>query len=373
MDILDKMYLGNPLQAWLTAAAIAVVCTIIFQILKKVLVSRLSKFAKKTPTNIDDLIVDLIRRIRFFFLLALAVYIGTAALTLPSGTVRVIQSILIILCLLQGAIWGNAIISYWLAQSLKRRMEEDAASATTLSALGFMSRLVLWTIILLLALDNLGINITALVAGLGVGGIAVALALQNILGDLFASLSIVLDKPFVIGDFIIVDEHLGSVEHIGLKTTRIRSLSGEQTIFSNADLLKSRIRNFKRMFERRIVFTVGVTYQTSYEQLAAIPPMIREIVESQQLTRFDRSHFKEYGDSALTFETVYYLKSPDYNVYMDIQQAINLELFRRFQQLGIDFAYPTRTIFVSQNGDTPGKETVGTDKHLQASGEKKQT
>jgi small-conductance mechanosensitive channel len=372
MNILDKIYLGNPLQAWLTAAAIALVGTIIFQILKKVLVNRLGAFAKKTATKIDDLIVDLVRRIRFFFLLALAVYIATAALTLSPGTVRVIQSILIILCLLQGAIWGNAIISYWLAQSMKRRMEEDAASATTLSALGFMSRLVLWAIILLLALDNLGVNITALVAGLGVGGIAVALALQNILGDLLASLSIVLDKPFVIGDFIIVDEHLGSVEHIGLKTTRIRSLSGEQIIFSNADLLKSRIHNFKRMFERRIVFTVGVTYQTSYEQLAAIPPMIREIVESQELTRFDRSHFKEYGDSALTFETVYYLKSPDFNVYMDIQQAINLELFRRFQQLGIDFAYPTRTIFVSQNGDTPAKEIVGTDKHPQASGEKKQ-
>jgi small-conductance mechanosensitive channel len=356
MDILDQMYLGNTLQAWVTAAAIALVCTVAFQILKKIFVNRVSAFARKTATKIDDLIVDLIRRTRLFFLLALAIYIGTAALTLPPGTVRTLQSILIIIFLLQGAIWGNAIISYWLAQTMKRRVEADAASTTTLSALGFISRLALWTIILLLALDNLGVDITALVAGLGIGGIAVALALQNILGDLFASLSIVLDKPFVIGDFIIVDEHLGSVEHIGLKTTRIRSLSGEQIIFSNADLLNSRIRNFKRMYERRIVFSVGVTYQTPYEQLAAIPSMIREIVESQQLTRFDRSHFKEYGDSALMFETVYYLKSPDYNVYMDTQQAINLELFRRFQQLGIDFAYPTRTIYVSRNGDTPGKE-----------------
>jgi small-conductance mechanosensitive channel len=202
-----------------------------------------------------------------------------------------------------------------------------------------------------LVLDNLGFNITTLVAGLGIGGIAVALALQNILGDLFASLSIVLDKPFVIGDFIIIDNYLGTIEHIGLKTTRIRSLSGEQLVFSNTDLLQSRIRNFKRMFERRVVFSIGVTYQTSADKLAKIPKMIKDIVESKDPVRFDRSHFKDYGDFSLNFETVYWVKSPEYNVYMDIQQAINLELYSKFEAEGIEFAYPTQTLFVTKESN----------------------
>jgi small-conductance mechanosensitive channel len=227
-------------------------------------------------------------------------------------------------------------------------LETDPASVTTVSALGFVGKLVLWLVILLLALDNLGVDITGLIAGLGIGGIAIALAVQNILGDLFASLSIVLDKPFVIGDFIIVDNYLGTMEYIGLKTTRLKSLSGEQLVFSNSDLLTSGIRNFKRMYERRVVFTIEVVYQTPVEKLAAIPKMIREIIEKQEHTRFDRAHFKEYGPSSLDYEIVYYVRKPEYNVYMDIQQAINLEIFRRFEQEGIEFAYPTQTLFIQK-------------------------
>jgi small-conductance mechanosensitive channel len=169
---------------------------------------------------------------------------------------------------------------------------------------------------------------------------------QNVLSDLFASLSIVLDKPFVIGDFIIVDDLLGSVEYIGLKTTRIRSLSGEQIVFSNTDLLNARIRNFKRMYQRRAAFTFGVTYQTPYEQLATIPQMVRDIIEDQDAASFDRAHFFRYGASSLEFEVVYHVLDPDYNRYMDIQQAINLELFRRFEAEGISFAYPTQTLYL---------------------------
>jgi len=179
-------------------------------------------------------------------------------------------------------------------------------------------------VVLLLALDTLGIDITALVAGLGVGGIAVALAVQKVLGDLFASLSIVLDKPFAVGDFLIIDQHMGSVEYVGLKTTRLRSLSGEQLVFSNSDLLGSRIRNYGRMYERRVVFNIGVTYQTPRDKLVMIPQILRAAIEAQKRTRFDRAHFKEFGDFALNFESVYYVVGPDYNTYMDIQQAINL-------------------------------------------------
>ncbi|MDP4645196.1 MAG: mechanosensitive ion channel family protein [Opitutales bacterium] len=214
--------------------------------------------------------------------------------------------------------------------------------------MSFIARLIIWAIALLLVVDNLGYDVTALVAGLGITGIAVALALQNILGDLFASLSIVLDKPFVIGDFIIVGDLLGVVERIGLKTTRVRSLSGEQLIFSNSDLLSSRVRNFKQMQERRIAFSIGVIYQTTPDQLEAIPPKIKEIVEDVENARFDRAHFKGFGDSSYDFEIVYYVLLADYLVYMDIQQNINLAICRWFAEEGIEFAYPTRTLHINR-------------------------
>jgi len=178
---------------------------------------------------------------------------------------------------------------------------------------------------------------------------------QNVLGDLFASLSIVLDKPFAVGDFLIIDEHMGAVEHVGLKTTRIRSLSGEQLVFSNSDLLKSRIRNYGRMFERRVVFKFAVTYQTPRDKLKIIPQIVRESILELDKVRFDRAHFQAYGASSLDFEIVYYVLAPDYNLYMDIQQAINLRIHERFEQEGIDFAYPTQTVYVHRvDGEQEG-------------------
>ena len=197
-------------------------------------------------------------------------------------------------------------------------------------------------------LDNLGIDVTALVAGLGIGGIAVALAAQNVLGDLFASLSIAFDKPFLVGDFLILDDYLGSVEHIGIKSTRLRSLSGEQIIMSNNDLLKSRVRNYGRMVERRVVLAHGVTYDTPIGRLEEIPDIVRSAIERQADTRFDRSHFARHGASSLDFESVYYVLSADYNRFMDIQQAINLEIHRRFSELGIEFAIPTQRLYLSR-------------------------
>jgi len=237
---------------------------------------------------------------------------------------------------------------------MRSRRARDPSSVATVNAIAFLARLVLWSVALLLVLDNLGFNVTALVAGLGVGGIAIALAVQNILGDLFASLSIVLDKPFAVGDFLIVGEFMGSVEHVGLKTTRLRSLSGEQLIFSNNDLLGSRIRNYGRMYERRVVFKIGVTYQTPRDKLSRIPGIIRQVIEAQENVRFDRSHFQAYGAFSLDFETVFYVTKPDYNVYMDIQQAINLGIHEQFETEGIEFAYPTQTLFVERQEPASG-------------------
>ncbi len=206
---------------------------------------------------------------------------------------------------------------------------------------------VIWVVALLLLLDNLGVNITTLVASLGIGGIAVALALQNILGDLFASLSIAMDKPFLVGDFIVVDDLMGTVRHIGLKTTRIKSLGGEELVFSNNDLLKSRVRNYKRMAERRVVFGFGVTYDTPPETLESLVAAVRRIIEAKDGTRFDRAHFKNFGASNLDFEAVYCILSADYNAFMDAQQRINLALLRHCNEHGINFAFPTQTIHVA--------------------------
>jgi small-conductance mechanosensitive channel len=349
MNLLEEIYYGNSLYDWLIAVVVMVALVLSLQFAKRLLIRRLTMLAGKTTMRFDDFIVDILRHTHYLFLFILALYLGLQYLELPPKPARFITHFAIIALLVQVALWGNRGIALWLSDYLKKHKESDAASATTMGVMGFITRVVLWSVLVLMILDNLGFNITALVASLGVGGIAVALAVQNILGDIFASLSIALDKPFVIGDFIIVEDILGTVEYIGLKTTRLRSLGGEQIVFSNAELLKSRIRNYKRMFERRIVFGFGVVYQTPHEKLVRIPGMVREIIEMQEKTRFDRAHFKDYGDSSLNFEVVYYVMHPDYNLYMDIQQAINLALFQKFAQESIDFAYPTRTIYVNRS------------------------
>lgn len=335
-------YLGNPLWLWVASLLLA----------GSVLAGGLALRARLVRTLRQRLDVDLValalRLAERSWLLVLLVALrsGAGLLQLPVRADRLLEALTTVALFLQLGVWSHVAVGWAVEREVRRRAEEDPAAATTLVALSYLGRFTLWTVLLLLMLDNLGIRVTALVAGLGIGGVAVALALQNVLGDLFASLAIALDKPFQIGDFIIVDQYLGTVEHIGLKTTRIRSLWGEQLVFSNNDLLQSRIRNFKRMTERRVVFTVGIVYHTPYDKLARVPQILREAVEGQPGVRFDRAHFKEYGDSSLVFEVVYYVQNPDFNVYMDTQQAINLEIFRRFQQEGIEFAYPTRTLYV---------------------------
>jgi small-conductance mechanosensitive channel len=348
MEFLNTIVYDNTLRAWGIALGIGVVVLVALRVVQGIGVARLGKLAAKTHLPGGELVVAALRKTRLFTLLIVAFYLATLGLELPDRVRNIITNVTVVLLLLQAGVWIVAALNAWLERYRQRQLTADPAAVTTVSALAFLGKLAIWSAVLLLALDNLGINVTALITGLGIGGVAVALAVQNILGDLFASLSIVLDKPFVIGDFLIVDDHLGSVEHIGLKTTRLRSLSGEQLVFSNSDLLKSRIRNYGRMYERRVVFSIGVTYQTPREKLKMIPGVIREAVEAQEQTRFDRSHFKEYGNFSLNFETVYYVLSSDYNLYMDIQQGINLHIHERFEKEEIVFAYPTQTVFVAQ-------------------------
>ena len=340
---------GN-LSRWLIAAVLLVVLITTLRVAQAVLGRRARKLAEKRRFDYAHVTAELIEATKFLFLVLMSASLSSLVLPLSDETQTIIRVTTIIALLIQAGIWGHVAVTFFVTRYAERRLGTDATSVTTISALGMFARLVIISIVVLLILDNLGVNVTTMVAGLGIGGVAVALAAQNILGDLFASASIVLDKPFVMGDFLIVGDFLGTVEHVGLKTTRIRSLSGEQLVFSNNDLLQSRIRNYKRMLERRIVFSIGVIYETPYDKLTAIAGILRAAVEAQERVRFDRAHFKEHGDFSLNFEVVYYVLSPDFNLYMDIQQAINLTIHKRFEEQEIEFAYPTQTILLPQPG-----------------------
>jgi small-conductance mechanosensitive channel len=331
-------------QSWLLAAATVIGLTALTRLIQHFLVNRVGKWTARTRWTTDDLAVDLVRRISLPFILAVYANLSVVSLALAPHTRTALHWLFIAACVYQAGVWGNGVIAYLIA---RRRADPDfdGGMATTLGAIGFGVRVLLWSALILLGLQNAGVNVSAALTGLGIGGVAVALAVQNILSDIFASVAIVLDRPFVIGDFITVGDLLGTVEHIGLKTTRLRSLYGEQLVLSNAQLLQSSIKNYKRMQERRVTFGFGVTYQTSRSAVAKIPAMVRSAIEQQSDVRFDRAHFKEFGASALNYEVVYYVLSPDYNRYMDIQQAINLELMEQFEQSEIEFAYPTQTLF----------------------------
>jgi small-conductance mechanosensitive channel len=354
VEWLGEAFTQNSLDRWMIAMITAAVVFIVLLVVRRLVVRRFRRLAERTHTFIDDAVVVAAEATKLPVMLIVSLEAGLVILQLPEILKAWASTITTIALLIQVGIWGSTIIDRWMVYYRERNLTENADRIGTARVMSFVARIVLYSIVVLLTLDNLpGVEVTPLIASLGITGIAVALAVQSILSDLFASLTIALDKPFVIGDFIIIGDYMGSVDQIGLKTTRVRSLSGEQIIFPNSDLINSRIRNYKRMEDRRIVFSVGVLYETPAEKLRAIPQMIREIIEQQENARFDRAHFKSFGAFSLDFEVVYYVLSPDYNLYMDLQHAINLAIFERFAAEGIGFAYPTQTLYLSrtQNGE----------------------
>lgn len=347
MERLDLTF-GNSPRDIIVAASIAVGLVVIVWGVRAVALWKLRK-AADSATRIDDLLLDVISRTKLLLLLFPAVFLGVRALEVPASLHRVLQVAATLTFAAQLALWATGLIESYIARYRRTKLESDPDALTTLNVFRIGAIAAAWIIIGLSGLHHLGINISTLIAGLGIGGVAVALATQNILGDLFASLSIVIDKPFVIGDFVVVGETSGTIEHVGLKSTQIRSLSGEQIVVGNADLLKSRIRNYRRMAERRVALKIGVTYQTTAAQLERIPAIIRTAVERHERTRFDRSHLIGFGDSSLDFETIYWILSADYTEFADIHQVICLEIIRAFETEGIGFAYPTRTLFVTSS------------------------
>jgi small-conductance mechanosensitive channel len=353
---MDFTYLNNDLESWAIAIAVLLGATLAMHWLRRFALHRMQALSERTETLADDLVARMLRKTYLLILLTLSAYLASLALELTDKQRLVVSRVAIAALILQLAIWGDTLLRAW----RDHYRTNDGPRKASRTIVCFMTRLVLWVVAFLMVLDNFGFNITALVASLGVGGIAVALAVQNILGDLFASLSIMLDKPFEIGDFIIVGDVLGSVEHIGLKTTRLRGLGGEQVIFSNGDLLKSRIHNHKRMETRRVAFILRVAYGVSDAQLARVPALIREVVEAEPMAAFERAHFFNYGEWSLNFEVVYHFQSPDYILHMDTQQAILLEIYRRFEREGIQFAHPLSIVRLADAEALPHPEALGT-------------
>lgn len=354
----DIQVLGNSLTMWGVAIGVAIVPMATLTIARRVLGGSKRRPAPPLDAEYRSLMTGLARTWTTLGSLSLGIFAMLGVLDLPAKAQVWTWRVGVGLLSIQGLVWVR-VLSDWLIRRYldKHRLDDgqpDPAVQGASGTLRWISLFVLYACVVLLALDNMGVDVTALVAGLGIGGIAVALALQNVLSDLFASLSITLDKPFVVGDFIVVGTEVGTIERIGIKTTRVRSLSGEQLVFSNNDLLTARIRNFKRMQERRIVFQFGVTYQTTPEQLEAITPLVREVFAKVPGTRLDRCHFFRFGAFSLDFEVVYFVASAEYNAYMDAQQAINLAIARGLASMNVEFAYPTQTLFLRRDGNDQG-------------------
>jgi small-conductance mechanosensitive channel len=326
----------------------AMLAYVLMSLALRIALSHLTRVAERTTNRADDMLVEVLAGTNRWLLALVAILVGVGMLDLPDRWSSRVGQLWFIALALQVALWANRCVSIGLRRhALKHAATPSATVGAAATLVSWGLRTLLWAIVLLAMLSNLGVNITAFIASLGVGGIAVALAAQNILGDLFASVAIAADKPFEVGDFIVLGSVAGTVELVGVKTTRIRSLGGEQIVMSNTELLKQTVSNYKRLRERRIVFGFGVSYDTSAEQAEEIPLIVRRLVEQSPRLRFDRAHFKAFGASSLDSEVVYIVLDPAYGVYMDEQQRINLALMRELGERGIGFAFPTQTLHVA--------------------------
>jgi small-conductance mechanosensitive channel len=347
---LQYKFLTFTANEWIYTLLIFVLAYAGLQILWKFAINKITKYAIKSPTKLDDLIVEVMRSTNQLTFALFSLLFAMHFLDLNAKWITRLDYLTFVIIGIQIAMWLSKGITLW-ATAKSVATDGSAENAVLTTMLSWIFKTIVWSIALLSILANTGVNITAFVASLGVGGVAVALAVQNILSDLFASLAIGLDKPFVIGDFIIFGDVMGTVERVGLKTTHIRSLSGEQIVCGNTELLKNIIHNYKRMAERRVVFQFGITYDTKAEIVERIPEVVKNAITSQSKTRFDRAHFKGFGASSLDFEVVYYVTESDFTVYMDIQQSINLYLMRELESLKVSFAFPTMTLDFSKNAD----------------------
>jgi small-conductance mechanosensitive channel len=348
-NILNKTFWDNTILEYAISIGIFIVSVIAIKIFRTIFLKRLKAWSQKTASTIDDFLIKITKHILVPLAYLGALYGSINSLTLHPLLNKTLNILGVAVLTIAAARFAVLFLGYGFGEYMRKRGKEESLERS-LDGILRVAKVIIWGLAIVFFFDNLGFEVSTVIAGLGIGGVAVALAAQAVLKDLFSYFSILFDRPFEIGDFIILDDYLGTIEHVGIKTTRVRSLGGEQLIFSNTDLTSSRLRNYKRMERRRVVFKLGVVYQTSYEKLKNIPDMIKKIIESVEKTEFDRAHFSSYGDFNLVFEVVYYVLSKDYNEYMDIQQEINLAIKKKFKEEEIEFAYPTQTLFVEKQG-----------------------
>ncbi len=347
----QRTFLGISVGSMLIAAAAVILSYLAMTLLLRFAMSRVKKIASRLPGDehpTTNVILTLLSGTNRALIALAALLIGLGMLELSGRWSTRVSQLWFIALVLQMGLWGTRAITLGLERYVQRHSSANmtqVGASTVLMSWGL--RIMLWSVVLLAMLSNMGVNITAFVASLGVGGIAIALAMQNILGDLFASLSIAVDKPFEVGDFISTNGVTGTVQMIGMKSTRIRSLSGEQVVMSNTNMLKQTINNYRFLQERRIVFKFGVTYAATPEQLEEITKIVKEIIDAEEKLRFDRGHFASFGENALEFEVVYIVLDPAYGVYMDMQQKINLALMRKLRDMGVGFSLPGRMLYMA--------------------------
>lgn len=346
-ELLDYRLLGNAVSDWAVAIAAFLVTFTVLPLLKSYLMRVAKQHSHASELVAVQLLLRLIPRTSRLFMWVVALNVAERFLDFPARIEQGLHVLILVGVWFQVGLWAMTAVEYFLERKQRQSGVIDSAFVNSIGIINFAARAVIWSVVTLLALDNLGVNVTALVAGLGVGGIAIALAVQTVLGDLLASLSITLDKPFVVGDGLSVDDINGKVEHIGIRSTRIRSVNGEQIILSNADLLKSRVRNFGRIEERRGVISIGIAYETPLEKVKRARELIVAAIAAQPNVRLERCHFKELGAASLNFEAVFFVEDPAFDALMNAQQDINFRILESFAAEGIQFAYPTQKVFVA--------------------------
>lgn len=342
---------NNNVYSWLIALGIVVVSVVVIRLFRNIVIKRLKKWTASTSATWDDVLVLGVDKlvVPIFYVSSLFFAIHTLQLTPKTAKlVHIAYMAALTFCILRLA---SAIVKRLLTTFISRRNGQTDGEQSV-SGLSIIINIVIWIIGIIFLIDNLGYNVTTLITGLGIGGVAVALAAQTILGDLFSYFAIFFDKPFEIGDSITIGEQSGTVEKIGIKTTRIRTVNGDQLICSNSDLTNSRINNFKRLENRSIVFTLRVEYSTSIETLQDIPGIVKAIIDQQEKVKFGRGHLAALGESSLNFEFVYNVLSPEYGVYMDVQHAIYMNIVKSFKERNIVFAFPTQKLFLENNEET---------------------
>ena len=346
-EFLNQTFWDNTIQSYLIAAGIFIFGLILVKVLEKIVLYRLKKWAAKTEATIDDLLIKSIEKSIIPLLFYGIFYSAITSLTFVERVSRIIEIASLFIVTFFIVRFVSSSIMFTISYFIKKQ-ERGEEKARQLRGMTVLINIFVWVIGIVFIMGNLGFDISAVIAGLGIGGIAIALAAQTILGDLFSYFVIFFDRPFEVGDYITVQDKAGTVEYTGIKTTRIRALTGEQLVFSNTDLTNSRIHNFKKMQERRVLFKLTIVYQTPSSSLEEIPKIVRGIIEKHTDVRFDRGHFSSYGDFSLNFEFVYFVISADYVKYMDTHQAINLEIYKEFEKRGIEFAYPTQTLYLNK-------------------------